>query len=486
MNPLEGLKPAELWQFFKEVSSIPRCSGNEKAITEYILQKAQKAQLSVRQESGGNIIIKKPASIGYEKAPTVVLQSHLDMVCEKMSTAIHDFNKDSIKIIRKDGYIYADGTTLGADDGIGVAAMLAVMSDRNLAHGPLEFIFTVNEARNMAGAQSLTPESVQGRILLNLDSEKDGTLFIGCAGGIDTIGTLAVTWQEAPTDYRAITLTLSGLQGGHSGLEIHYERANAIKIMAFLVNYLLAAEALLVSFEGGERRNAIAREAFATVLLPETRASSILDHTKELFNCIKKEYSVVDPLISLAITNTCSQKTVLSSTSARTFIDLLLALPHGVLRMSPLLEGVVAISTNLARVYKQDYALIIETKQRAMTDIEKKCAQQSVEAVFRLANAAITTANEYHAWEPKFNTTLALQAQAVYKKLFGKDLFVTALHAGLECAVIAQKIPDMQMISFGPTIEGGHSPLERIKIDTVEPFWLFLVALLKDIAQRYT
>ncbi len=485
MNLLDELKPTALWHFFKELSAIPRCTGKETAVSDYIIAQAKKYHCSAIQDKAGNIIIKKPATTGYHKAPLVIIQSHLDMVCEKASTTVHDFKKDPIKLVKKNDYIHADGTTLGADDGIGVAAMLTLLQDNSITHGPLELVFTVNEARGTRGAYALSPTILQGRILINLDSEEDGTLFIGCAGGIDTIGTLPITLMPVPADHRALTLQLSGLQGGHSGLEINLGRANAVKVLTRLINTLLNYNAHLVHLESGSFRNAIPAEAAATILIPELKSTEALEALSLLFKCIKKEHELSDPNMTLAITNTRSQKNALSADSSKKLINILLALPQDVLRMNPSMPNTVSISTNIARVTMDSNFATIETKQRGMSEVEKAYAHYMVSSVFELAQASVITADDYPAWQPYFNTTLSLQAQATYRKTFGRDPKVKAVHAGLECAIIAQKIPDIQMISFGPTIEGGHSPNERLRIDTVPKFWTLLTALLKDIAQRH-
>ncbi len=477
---LQGLKPESLWRHFDEIRKIPRCSGKEDKIREYVIKFAQSRGLSYRVDSAGNVVIKKKASPGKEKAPGVVLQAHLDMVCEKNSDVDHDFEKDPIKLRREGDWLMAQGTTLGADNGIGVAAALAVLEDDSLVHGPLEVLLTVDEETGLTGAFNLDPSLVEGRILLNLDSEEEGTFFIGCAGGGDSVLRLPVS-REGEGKGKALKIKVHGLKGGHSGIDIHLGRGNAIKILARLL-YELAdqLEFSLVSFNGGNKRNAIPREAEA-VIIAEDRGK-VEKVVSDVLQQVKDELRASDPGVSISIEEVQEGLPPMTRESRDRLIASLLILPHGVLAMSQEIEGLVETSTNLGVVKTaQDKVEMVESSRSSIKSA-LEAVRKSIKAFAELVGAEIEQPPSYPGWKPNLNSKVLAVMKRVYKRLFGKEPEVKAIHAGLETGIIGEKIPGMDMISFGPDIRHPHSPDEKVNIPSVEKFWKLLVEALKELA----
>jgi len=482
---IAGLEPRLLWEHFYEISQIPRCSRNEEKVREYIIQVAERNGLEYKMDSVGNLVVKKPATPGLEGKPTVVMQGHLDMVCEKNKDTQHDFSKDPIKLKREGDWMTAEGTTLGSDNGIGVAAALAVMESKELKHGPLEFLFTIDEETGLTGATEIAPDMLEGRILLNMDSEEDGALYIGCAGGKDTEIFLNLDTEKVPAGFKAIQVKIGGLLGGHSGLNIHEGRGNAIKLLnRFLWKVLPQVGGRLASFEGGSKHNAIPREAEAVIFLPRDRVSELQKIAGEYDAIYKDELQFIDPKVSLSLNTDGfdAPSAMFTSELHNKFLNLLYTIPHGVIAMSHAIPGLVETSTNLAVVSMKENKLSILTSQRssigsALTDIN-----DMVRACGFQANADVHSGGGYPAWKPNPDSPLLKKAKEIYQNLFGKEPEVKAIHAGLECGIIGDKFPGMDMISFGPTIEGAHSPDERVQISTVEKFWKFVEALLVNLA----
>jgi dipeptidase D len=486
---LDGLYPQSLWYRFGEISAIPRPSKKEEKIAAYVIRLANEAGLDVHQDSYGNIVVRKPASAGKESAPVVALQSHLDMVCEKNRDVKHDFERDGIQLVKSDGYITASGTTLGSDNGIGVAAALAVMLDSSIIHGPLEFLFTVDEETGLTGAAGLEQGFLRSRILLNLDTEEEGALYVGCAGGRDTLLTIQVAREPSSSIMEPMMLSVRGLRGGHSGVDIHLGRGNALKIMGGILWELQrTAQVLLAQVEGGSKRNAIPREAQAVMYVKPDISGSIRDQIAEYQRYLASELASVDPGIRVEVANFSDGKTPvpLRSSDGNRVIDLLHSLPHGVLAMSPDIEGLVETSTNVATIQTTDQAVVIGTSQRSSVRAFLDAAVSTVASLGAIVGASAETTDGYPGWKPNLNSVALTAARKTYRALYSVDPEIKAIHAGLECGIIGERFPGMDMVSFGPTIEGAHSPDERVNIGSVKKFWELLIGTLKTLSEPMT
>jgi dipeptidase D len=482
-NAIEGLKPELVWKYFAAISRIPRGSKNEAAIAQYVLDIAKDLGLPAKSDSFGNVAVRKPASPGREQAKPVALQGHLDMVCEKNKDKVHDFLKDPIELVRTGNVMMANGTTLGADNGIAVATNLAIMEDRSLEHGPLEFLFTVDEETGLTGASNLASDMLESRILLNLDSEEEGEIYIGCAGGKDTIGTWTVRFEQAPANLKAAQIKVGGLKGGHSGLEIDKGRGNAIKIMNRALQSLASSGARLSAIEGGNKHNAIPRECEAVVLMAPRKFRKARKLVDELCATVRAELGSVEPdlHVSFSALEESAVCKVLRRPDQRKILQTIAALPHGVIKMSAAISWLVETSTNLAIIKTTEDAVKIVTSQRSSIASEITDIVNSVSCLFALGGASVENTDGYPGWKPNMDSPILKTAKAAYQSLFGKEPEVKAVHAGLECGVIGERIPGMDMISFGPTLEAVHSPDEKIYIDTVEKFWAFLLKVLKSV-----
>jgi dipeptidase D len=480
---IQGLKPELVWKYFAEISRIPRGSKNEAAATQYVLDTAKQMGLEAQSDAFGNVVVRKPASIDGKHAHSIALQGHLDMVCEKNQDTEHDFLKDPIELVRKDNLMMANGTTLGADNGIAVAANLAIMEDRALEHGPLEFLFTVDEETGLTGAGNLSPDFLKSRILLNLDSEEEGTLYVGCAGGKDTTGSWKPHLNEASAKHVPIRVTVKGLKGGHSGVEIDKGRGNAIKMMNRVLQALAEIGARIATIEGGNKHNAIPRECESVLFISPRKLKRAGIIIGNLLSTLKSEMGAVEPDLLITLTPLAQEKkwSVLRKSDQKKLLQTLSALPHGVIKMSTAIPGLVETSTNLAVVKSLEDSIIIVTSQRSSVASELSEMANSVASILELGGASIKNSDAYPGWKPNMNSPILQIAKSAYTSLYGKDLEVKAIHAGLECGVIGERIPGMDMISFGPTLEGAHSPDERLYIDTVEKFWIFLLEILKRV-----
>jgi dipeptidase D len=480
---LEGLEPQSLWRHFLAISRIPRCSRNEQAVRAYVLEVAARTGCTHETDPTGNTVVRKKAATGMEARPVIVLQSHLDMVCEKNKGTEHDFSRDPVRWRRDGEWIGAEGTTLGADNGIGVAAQLALMEDREIAHGPLELLFTVDEETGLTGATGLAPDLLEGRILINLDSEDEETIYIGCAGGLDTVLSLPLETEPLPDGrMKAARIRAGGLQGGHSGLEIDRGRGNAIRLLARLLAETKDPLSLrLAHIDGGSKRNAIPRECDAVVCLSPDKVQDLKAAASEFERIARQEYKVEDPGVYVRIEEKGIDlpAAVLRPSLQNRLIDLLICLPHGVIRMSPDIPGLVQTSTNLAVIKTEPEAIVISTSQRSSVATELGTASMRVAAAGRLAGARVHHGEGYPGWTPDPASPLLGRARAAYPSVFGREPKVTAIHAGLECGIIGDRFPGMDMISFGPTIRGAHSPDERVHVPSVQRFWELLVAVLE-------
>ena len=479
---IEGLKPELVWKYFAEISRIPRPSKHEEAMTKYVLDTAKKLGLSAKADSFGNVVVKKQATPGHENVRSIALQGHLDMVPEKNSDKVHDFLKDPIELVRKGNMLMANGTTLGADNGIAVATNLAIMEDRSLEHGPLEFLFTVDEETGLTGANNLGSDFLESKTLMNLDSEEEGAVYVGCSGGKNTIGTWKVDFDSVSANMQVCDLKIRGLKGGHSGLEIDKGRGNSLKIIARVLSALTESGARVSSVNGGNKSNAIPREADAVIAIPKKNMDEAKKIVGQCLDVLKKEIETVDPDLSITLSEIRSKKAkVMKKGYQRRILQTLSALPHGVTKMSADIPGLVETSTNVAIIETKGKKVNLITSQRSSvaTEIDEICA--TVRNIFDLAGADYETADGYPGWKPDMKSEILKVAKTTYQSLYGKEVLVKAIHAGLECGIIGEKYPGMDMISFGPTLEGVHSPDEKIHIDTVEKFWNFLIAILKNV-----
>ncbi len=481
-STFEGLNPHLIWKHFEQILKIPHGSGSEKALGDHIISFTEHLSLFWKRDKVGNILVKKKATPGHENAETVILQGHMDMVCEKNSDVEHDFTKDPIQAEIKGEWIQANGTTLGSDNGIGVAASLAIMEDESLVHGPLEFLFTVDEETGLTGATKIEPGFLSGKKLLNLDSEDEGTFTIGCAGGADSEISLKLKRKQSNGDL--FRLKIFGFRGGHSGLDINQGRGNAIKLLSRLLWQASKEFSFgLVKIEGGNKRNAIPREAWADLFFDSNKSQELTSFFKKSFENIQSEYKAVEKEARFSFDKSNSGKEdSLSDGTQTTLINLLFALPHGVQAMHPEMEDLVETSTNLAIIRThQDHAQII-CSSRSSVASALAATRNAIAAVSELARSDVAQPDGYPGWTPNLQSPLLQKMKEVYKKNFHKEPKVGAVHAGLECGIIGEKFPGMDMISFGPTIEHPHSPEERVNITSVDKFWKFLTATLTELA----
>jgi dipeptidase D len=480
-NAIAGLEPALVWKYFAEISRIPRGSKNETAIAKYLVHTAKQLGLEAVQDAAGNVLARKPASPGREKVPSVCLQGHMDMVCEKNKDKVHDFLKDPLELVRKGQFLFANGTTLGADNGIAVATCLAIMEDTSLEHGPLEFLFTVDEETGLTGANNLQPGFLESMTLMNLDSEDEGELYVGCSGGRDNAGTWAAVYDDAPEGGTGLLVTVKGLKGGHSGLEIHTGRGNALKIMTRVLLGLAKFGGRVAKLEGGNKRNAIPREAEAIVWVPKAKAGQAAEFIAEMNAAVKAELATVEPNLAVACQAQKGVRKVLKKALQKKVLLALIGLPHGVLKMSADIPGLVETSSNLAIVETGKKAIKVQTSQRSSVASEIEEASQMVRAVFELGGAVATGSDGYPGWKPNLDSPILKLAKSTYQSLYGKEPEVKAVHAGLECGIIGEKYPGMDMVSFGPTMREVHSPNEHLYVETVPKFYAFLLGILKNV-----
>ncbi|MDE5875178.1 MAG: aminoacyl-histidine dipeptidase [Muribaculaceae bacterium] len=482
---VKELQPALVWQCFDEITKVPRPSCHEEQIKEYLLGFAERHGIKAKADKVGNVVMYKPATPGHENAPTVILQSHMDMVAEKNGDVEHDFLKDPIQTYIDGDWVKAKGTTLGADNGIGMAASLAVMIDDTLEHGPVEALFTMNEEIGLEGAQNLSKDMLGGDILVNLDSEDDGEIFVGCAGGIDTTAVFEYNRSFSPENFSYFRVKISGLLGGHSGGDIHLGRANANILLArFIWNCSQKWDIEVSHIHGGNLRNAIAREAEAVFGIHNDHKNKVNSFLAQYAKEIKNEFEGVEPGIKIDIENVERPEYCIDSKTSLALIRALYSAPHGVISMSRELEGLVETSTNLAAVKMEgDDKIKVTTSQRSSVESRKMDIAGRVEAHFQLAGAKVTHSDGYPGWAPDMNSKIMKISAEAYEELFGVKPEIKAIHAGLECGFFRAKYPELDMVSIGPTMTGVHSPDEKLNIPTVEKFWKHLCLMLKKVAQ---
>lgn len=476
------MKTDKVLSFFREITRIPRESGHEEKIIKYLQQFAAERHLECRTDKVGNVLIVKEASRGYESRPTVVLQSHMDMVCEKNAGVDFDFAKDAIRYEIKDGWMVAPDTTLGADCGIGIASQLAIMDDDTIPHGRIESLFTVDEETGLNGAKGLGKGFLSGRILLNLDSEDEGEIFVGCAGGVDTTAVFHYKTKELPASHVITKFGVRGAIGGHSGDDINKGRANALQLLSRFLRSALKYKIDLCEIEGGNKRNAIAREAYAVVAIPAKSEDAVVALFNRFVKEIENEYAVSDPEVTGYAEPLPFRKEAIDTATSRKLILAMVSAPHGVLAMSAEIPGLVETSSNLASVRMEAGRTIrIGSSQRSSIDSARNAAGDRFAAVFELAGAVVSHEDEYPGWKPNMKSPVKDITVRAYDKLFGKEPVVRAIHAGLECGLFLEVYPDMDMVSFGPTLRGVHAPGEKLDLASLEKFWALLLEVLKMI-----
>ena len=480
---IRELDPKSVWEQFDDITRIPRPSKKEGKIIEFLVNFAKQHGFDYRKDEIGNVVIYKAAAPGFENRPTVVLQSHMDMVCEKNSDVEFDFENDAIRTKIDGEWVKAEGTTLGADCGIGMAAALAVLLDKSLQHGAIEALFTVDEETGLTGAFELGEGMLKGKYLINLDSEDEGEIFIGCAGGIDTVATFHYHNVEAPKGYTWFRVDVSDLLGGHSGDDIDKGRANSNKIVARLLwDAMQSYEMRLSYFCGGNLRNAIPREAYAIFGVPTRLKEVFIKHYRMFAEDVRSEFQFTEPNFKITLNEMPEVPTVLDEATQAALVNALVGVPNGVLAMSFAVPGLVETSTNLASVkFVGKDSIVVTSSQRSSVESAKTYAMQTVESVFTVAGADVAHSDGYPGWAPNPDSSLLAVTVESYKRLFGIEPKVRAIHAGLECGLFLEKYPELEMVSFGPTLRGVHSPDERLEIATVRKFWDLLVDVLLHI-----
>ncbi|KPK80652.1 MAG: aminoacyl-histidine dipeptidase [Bacteroides sp. SM23_62_1] len=485
MEKLSMKVPGRLWEYFEEICRIPRLSKKEDKILQYLIDFALLKKLEYKQDSVGNLVIRKNATPGMENRKCVILQSHVDMVGEKEKNAHHNFEEDPIIPILKNGWVTARNTTLGADDGIGIAAQLVILENHQIEHGPVECLFTIDEESGMTGAKNLQKGFIEGKILLNLDSEDEGILFIGCAGGIDTLARFRLNLKKTKQGTQAYLIQIGGLKGGHSGDEIHKSPVNVIQLINRLLWNASREFDLLISYlNGGNLRNAIPRDAEALVVVPKSKKSEFESFFHIFASIIKKEVGRFEPDLYFYLMETEPPESVITTKLQYRLLNALYGCPHGVISWSMDIEDLVETSTNLASIkFLKEKEIQVTTSQRSSIDSAKKDISDKIASIFSLAGAKVEHTAGYPGWTPNPDSEILNITRDSYRKLFKKNPLVKAIHAGLECGLILQKYPDLDMISFGPTIKGAHTPHEKISIKSTQKFWKLLLEVLRNIPE---
>jgi dipeptidase D len=484
---LDKLEPRLIWKHFDAIRQIPRPSKHEERIAEHVVNWAKSHGLEVKRDGAGNVLVKVPATPGHEKAPVIVLQGHLDMVPEKNSDVAFDFEKDAIQVRVVGDYVYATGTTLGSDNGVGVAAAMAVAEEQKAVHGPLELLFTIDEETGLTGAMQLDNKLLAGRILINLDTEEDAALYIGCAGGADTHATFTVSREDALKGTIPVRVSVRGLRGGHSGVDVHENRGNALKFLLRTLNALQGKgiEFGIVSLAGGSKHNAIPREADAVIRISKGNESAAGAAVDSFARVLKEEFGEIDPgqrVECVTLEDREENRKVWIRFDNDRVLDALLACPHGVLGMSRAVPGLVETSNNLAVVTTEGNTVKVTTSSRSSVMPSLKATTEQIGAAFRLGGAEVEQRDGYPGWKPNPSSAVLNTALKVFEREFKKKPAVKAIHAGLECGLIGEKYPGMDMVSMGPQIESPHSPDERVQISTVDRFYTFLKATLAELA----
>lgn len=481
MSEILNKEPKLVWKYFEAITQIPHGSKNEAALRDYLIGLAKEKGLEHKVDESGNLVVKVPATPGYEDRPILVLQGHLDMVCEKNSDTVFDFEKDGLNLKIEGEYLKADGTSLGADNGVGVAAGLAIIDDESAEHGPLELLMTVDEETGLTGAFAMKGDLLEGRMLLNLDTEEWGALYVGCAGGAESMLTLPLEREEMPAGHTLLRLIVSGMHGGHSGVDIHLQRANATKVLSRAVwNVARKMDIRLGCIRGGNKHNAIPREARCLVAVEEAKRAEFTELVNEQIDIIRSEFVKVDPEIKLVIEDAEPIKVFTKDTSDKV-IQLLNALPHGVAYMSYDIPDLVETSSNLAIVDSQQDKMEITMSNRSSNDTAVDGVRDRIAAIAGMVGATVEEPAGYPGWKPNLDSKILEISKNVYTEMFGSEPEIKAIHAGLECGIIGEKFPGIDMASMGPQIEFPHSPDERVHIGSVEKFYNLLKGVLKKV-----
>ena len=482
---IKDLNPALVWNIFDQITKVPRPSKKEEKIREYLVNFAKEHGIEYKTDAIGNVAMFRPATKGYENAPRVILQGHMDMVCVANDGVEHDFDNDPIKTVIDGEWVRAEGTTLGADNGIGVAAGLAVMIDKDLVTGPVQALFTVDEETSMGGANNLGEGMIEGDILLNLDSEEDGEICMGCAGGVGTKATFEFTPTPAPANLKYIDILFKDFQGGHSGTDIDAERACVNKlIMRFIWNTMAKREVKLAYIKTGDKHNAIPVKAEAIIGVKPEDVDATIAELEAFTATIKNEYKHTEKDMKILSSIVDAPATVIDDCTTKRLVASVYTAPHGVYHMSKEIEGLVETSTNLATINMAGNKIYVDTLQRSSVESRKDEMAEIVEAHFTLAGASITHSDPYPGWAPNMESPILNVAIDVYKRLFGETPKTSALHAGLETGLFLINYPNLDMISFGPTLRGVHSPKEKMHIPAVAKFWTYLTSILETIAKK--
>lgn len=478
---VRALEPKEIWNHFADLNEVPRASKKEERVTAFMKAFGESLGLPTQVDHAGNVIIKKPGTQGKESKPAVALQAHLDMVHQKNADTDFDFDTEGIKMKVEGDWVKAKGTTLGADNGLGVASIMTVLASTDIAHPPIEALFTIDEETGMTGAFELKGGLLSAPILLNLDTEDDDELTIGCAGGVDVTAKGSYAEEAAPHGSTGYLLTLSGLNGGHSGAEIHMGFANANKIMNRLLLLAQANGMRLASVDGGGLRNAIPRESKALITLPNNKVQTFHEALKELETELKAEYHTTDPNLKVELTEAEAPTQVMTAKDQQAFLFAMQACPDGIYRMSPDVPGLVQTSNNVARVQLSDGKYTVMCLTRSSVESEKMDQAETIRAAFKLIDGKVEFSGSYPGWTPHPDAKIVHLMADTYKELFNEELKVLAIHAGLECGIIGRNYPEMEMVSFGPTIKGPHSPDERASIKSLQKFWKYLKKVLEQV-----
>jgi dipeptidase D len=482
---IRDLKPSRVWAHFYSLTQIPRPSKKEEKAVAFLEKFGKDLGLETIKDELGNIIIRKPATPGMEGRKGIILQAHIDMVPQKNSDKEHDFEKDPIEPRVVDEWVYATGTTLGADNGMGLAVAMAVLEDKDMVHGPVEALFTIDEETGMTGARGLKPGILKGDILINLDSEDEGELYVGCAGGLDANVTFSYKSEDVPAGYEGYKLNITGLKGGHSGMDIALGRGNANKVMArILLPLMKEFDAKLVSVEGGSLRNALPREAFATIAMNPSSYQKAVELVNSHLAEIKNELAAHEPDVKISLDKCEKPSSIIDSCTALNLVKAVYACPNGVERMSDAMPGLVETSNNLAIVKSEEGKIFVKTLMRSSVDSAKEILATAIISLFELAGAEVTLSGGYPGWKPNMDSDILKTMKVVYKDLYGNAPEVKAIHAGLECGILGGTYPNWDMISCGPTIRSPHSPDERVNIETVEKWWNYIVEVLKNAPSK--
>jgi dipeptidase D len=482
MPSIENLEPKLVWKHFDEIRKIPRCSKHEEKIRDYIVNFAKQQGLQTKVDSVGNVVILKPATAGMQKKPTVILQGHMDMVCEKNSDVKFDFSKDPIQLKINGDLLTANGTTLGADNGIGLAISLAILEDKKVRHGPIESLYTIDEETGLTGAFAMKSDMLTGKIMLNLDSEDFGVITVGCAGGGDSTIELPIKTQLVQGNMENILVKIFGLRGGHSGVDIHEQRGNAIKILTRLLwKTSQKFDFSLFDIKGGDKHNAIPREAYAKLCIEKKNKSEFIATLKAEEKDILDEIKPIDPNLKVDVQSSEPSKTVFNKLSQTTLLNLLHGLPHGVHQMNYDIKTLVNTSTNLATISVKENTIVIGMSSRSPMKSALQDIRNRIKAIASLAGAKVSEGAPYPGWKPDLQSKILALSKKTYKDMFKTEPKIEAIHAGLECGIIGEKFPGMDMISIGPTLKNPHSPEEQLHISTVDKFYKYLLKILESV-----